>query len=83
MTQQDAKAVFESFKSAKADPALTNQQIVTRYNKLYEAERQLRKAGELQKQAAAAQKQVEELAAENLRLKAQLEAKSKASGKAA
>ena len=76
MTQQDAKAVFEAFKSAKADPAMTNGQIVTRFNKLYEQERQLRRAGE-------AQKQVSELAAENARLRAQLEGKKPTAGKSA
>jgi hypothetical protein len=73
MTQQDAKAVFEAFKSAKADPAMTNGAIVTRFNKLYEAERQARKAGEAQKQLA-------ELTAENARLKAEL-GKGKTTGK--
>jgi cell division protein FtsB len=75
MTQADARTVFESFKSAKADPALTNQQIVTRYNKLYEQERQLRKAGE-------AQKKLQELEAENARLRAQVDNK-KSTGKTA
>jgi hypothetical protein len=65
MTPQDAKSAFDAFKAAKADGSMTNQQIVTRYNKLYEQERQLRKAGE-------AQKKVDELQAENARLKAQL-----------
>jgi len=76
MTQADAKAIFEAFKSAKADGSLTNQQIVTRYNKLYEQERQLRKSGELAKQ-------VGEKDAEIARLKLELAGKSKATGKAA
>ena len=68
MTQQDAKSAYEQFKAAKADPAMTNGEIVTKFNKLYERERQLRKAGEVQKQ-------VSELAAENARLKAELAGK--------
>ena len=75
MTVADAKAAFESFKSAKADASQTNQQVVTAYNKLYEKARQLKLAGEAQKKA-------EELVAENTRLKALVEGK-KAVGKSA
>jgi hypothetical protein len=75
MTQLDAKQMFDTFKAAKADPAMTNGEVVTKFNKLYEKERQLRKAGE-------AQKKVQELEAENARLKALVDSK-KSTGKTA
>jgi phage replication-related protein YjqB (UPF0714/DUF867 family) len=72
----DAKQTYEAFKAAKADPSKTNAEIVTQVNKLYEKMRLAKKAGE-------AEQKLSELAAENAKLKAQLEGKGKAAGKAA
>ena len=68
MTHQDAKAAFDTFKAAKADPSLTNSEIVTKHNQLYEKQRVLKLAGD----AAEVAKKNAELVAEVARLKAQL-----------
>jgi hypothetical protein len=75
MTHAEVVANFTAFKNSKADGSLTVQQVVTKYNKMYEQERQLRKASELAKQNA-------EKDAEIARLKALVDGK-KATGKTA
>jgi hypothetical protein len=67
-TVMNAKQMFESFKTAKADGSRTNQEIVTAYNKLYEKQRVEAKVGAL------AQQMVEK-DAEIARLKAALDGK--------
>ena len=74
----DAKTAYEQFKAAVSDGKMTNGQIVTQVNKLYEKMRLAKLAGD----AAVEKAKNAELVAENARLKAQLEGK-KATGKAA
>lgn len=75
MTQTEAQSAWEAFKAAKADPTKTNGEIVTLHNKLYEKQRVLKLAGDSQKQLA-------EKDAEIARLKALVDGKGKATGKA-
>jgi hypothetical protein len=71
----DAKQIFEAFKAAKADSSMTNGQIFTRHNQLYEKQRLAAKAAEIQKQAEAA---MAEKDAEIVKLRAELAGKGKA-----
>jgi hypothetical protein len=75
----DAKTAYEQFKAAVSDGKMTNGQIVTQVNKLYEKMRLAKLAGD----AAVEKAKNAELVAENARLRQQLEGKQKATGKAA